>query len=78
MYSFNINGKQMLIDVPGDTPRLWAIRDFFKLTSTKYGCGIRECGACTVHVDGRPLRSCILTVAASGESAGSHDRGFSR
>src|SRR5260370_29338574 len=65
MYNLNINGRQMSIDVPGDTPLLWAIRDFFRLTGTKYGCGIGECGACTVHVDGRPLRSCILTVAAA-------------
>lgn len=63
MYKLNINGSQMSIDVPGDTPLLWAIRDFFNLTGTKYGCGIGECGACSVHVDGRPLRSCILTVA---------------
>src|SRR5260370_1270270 len=65
MYSLNINGGQMSIDVPGDTPLLWAIRDFSNLTGTKYGCGIGQCGACTVHVDGRPLRSCILTVAAA-------------
>src|SRR5258708_17809047 len=70
MYNLNINGRQMSIDVPGDTPLLWAIRDFFRLTGTKYGCGIGECGACTVHVDGRPLRSCILTVAAAENRQG--------
>src|SRR5260370_9123128 len=68
MYNLNINGRQMSIDVPGDTPLLWAIRDFFNLTGTKYGCGIGQCGACTVHVNGRPLRSCILTVAAAENS----------
>jgi isoquinoline 1-oxidoreductase alpha subunit len=65
VYHLIINGRQMSIDVPDDTPLLWAIRDFFGLTGTKYGCGIGQCGACTVTVDGQPQRSCILTVVAA-------------
>ena len=65
MYHLIVNGRRMSIDVPDDTPLLWAIRDFFGLTGTKYGCGIGQCGACTVTVDGRTERSCILTVVAA-------------
>lgn len=62
MISLNVNGKSHTIDVPADTPLLWAIRDNLKLTGTKYGCGIGECGSCTVHVEGKAVRSCTVSV----------------
>ncbi len=58
-----VNGKSIDVDVEPDTPLLWAIRENLGLTGTKYGCGIGQCGACTVHVDGQALRSCSVTVA---------------
>jgi isoquinoline 1-oxidoreductase subunit alpha len=64
MTSFHINGRALTIDVEDDTPLLWAIRDVIGLTGTKFGCGIGMCGACTVHVGGRPTRSCITSVAS--------------
>jgi isoquinoline 1-oxidoreductase alpha subunit len=63
MVSLNVNGKVYQLDVPGDTPLLWALRDHLDLKGTKYGCGIGECGTCTVHVDGKAERSCAITVA---------------
>ena len=62
MISINVNGKQYDLEVPSDTILLWAIRDHLKLTGTKFGCGIGECGSCTVHVDGKAERSCTVTV----------------
>ena len=62
--SFVLNGRPVSVDVPGDTPLLWAIRDELGLTGTKFGCGIGLCGACTVHIDGRAARSCITPVQA--------------
>jgi isoquinoline 1-oxidoreductase alpha subunit len=59
-----INGKPQNVDVPGETPLLWALRDELGMTGTKFGCGMALCGACTVHVDGQPVRSCITPVAA--------------
>jgi isoquinoline 1-oxidoreductase alpha subunit len=59
-----INGEQKSFDAPADMPLLWVLRDILGMTGTKYGCGIAQCGACTVHVDGRPLRSCVLPVGA--------------
>ena len=59
-----INGKAVALDVPGDTPLLWAVRDELDLKGTEFGCGIGMCGACTVHIDGVAQRSCITTVAA--------------
>jgi len=62
MISLEVNGKIYSVDVPPDTPLLWVIRDHVKLTGTKYGCGIGECGSCTVHVDGKAVRSCVTAV----------------
>jgi isoquinoline 1-oxidoreductase subunit alpha len=64
MAAFSINGKDVTVDVDADTPLLWVIRDELKLTGTKYGCGIAMCGACTVHLDGSPRRSCATPVSA--------------
>ena len=60
---FEVNGKQVEVDVPGDVPLLWVLREELGLTGTKYGCGKALCGACTVHVDGRARRSCVMAVA---------------
>ncbi|WP_374470333.1 (2Fe-2S)-binding protein [Phenylobacterium sp.] len=64
--TLDINGEAREVDVPPDMPLLWVLRDVLGLTGTKYGCGIAQCGACTVHVDGRPVRSCVLPVRAAG------------
>ena len=65
MTSLNVNGKIHNLDVPPDMPLLWAIRDAIGLTGTKFGCGIAQCGACTVHVDGNAVRSCSMPVSAA-------------
>ena len=62
--SFNVNGKPSSVDVPPDTPLLWVLRDNLGLVGTKYGCGIAQCGACTVHMNGNAVRSCTLPVSA--------------
>jgi aerobic-type carbon monoxide dehydrogenase small subunit (CoxS/CutS family) len=62
--SVNVNGKSVDVDVEPDTPLLWVLRDTIGLTGTKYGCGIAQCGACTVHVDGQPVKSCNTNLAA--------------
>ena len=62
--SVNVNGKSLDVDVEPDTPLLWVLRDTIGLTGTKYGCGIAQCGACTVHVDGQPVKSCNTNLAA--------------
>ena len=65
MIRLSINGKTHDVDVDPDTPLLWAIREQVGLTGTKYGCGVAQCGACTVHVDGAPVRACALPVSAA-------------
>jgi isoquinoline 1-oxidoreductase alpha subunit len=65
MVRLNINGKSHDVDVEPETPLLWAIREQVGLTGTKYGCGIAQCGACTVHIDGAPVRSCVTPVSAA-------------
>ena len=69
MIVLTVNGARHELDIEPETPLLWALRDEIGLTGTKYGCGIAQCGACTVHVDGQPVRSCSLSVAdANGAS----------
>lgn len=64
MTSLRINGQEHDLDIPDDMPLLWVLRDVVGLTGTKFGCGVALCGACTVHVDGRPIRSCITPIAS--------------
>jgi len=63
MISITVNGTSHDVDVPGDMPLLWVIRDELRMTGTKFGCGVAQCGACTVHVDGVATRSCVLPVS---------------
>jgi isoquinoline 1-oxidoreductase alpha subunit len=65
MISFNLNGKATKVDVDPGTPLLWVLRDHLHLTGTKYGCGISQCGACTVHLDGKAIRSCVTPVSTA-------------
>jgi aerobic-type carbon monoxide dehydrogenase small subunit (CoxS/CutS family) len=66
MITLNVNGRELKADVEPDTPLLWTLRDGLGLTGTKFGCGIAQCGACTVHLDGQPIRSCVTPVSAVG------------
>jgi len=66
MISLNVNGKRYDVDVSPDMPLLWVIRDAVGLTGTKFGCGLSQCGACTVHLDGEPVRSCVTPVSSIG------------
>lgn len=68
MITLSINGESHNIDVDPSTPLLWVIRDYVGLTGTKFGCGVAQCGACTVHLDGKPIRSCVVpSTAATGK-----------
>ena len=64
MQELTVNGQRRQVDVPPDMPVLWVLRDVIGLTGTKFGCGIAACGACTVHLDGQPIRSCVTPVSA--------------
>src|ERR1700681_1684768 len=68
-FTININGSSHSVDVDGDTPLLWVLRDVLGMTGTKFGCGIAQCCACTVHIDGAATRSCITTIDSIGKSA---------
>ena len=78
MMQLNINGKSHQVDVEPDMPLLWVLRDVLGMTGTKYGCGIARCGACTVHVNGGPVRSCSLEVAAAAGTRITTIEGLSR
>ena len=67
MITLTVNGASRDVDVPADMPLLWVLRDVLGLTGTKFGCGIAQCGACTVHIGGKPVRSCLLAVGAIGQ-----------
>ena len=66
--TIKVNGAPHTVDVDDDTPLLWVLRDVLQMTGTKFGCGVALCGACTVHIDGVPRRSCITPIAAVGDS----------
>jgi len=65
MIALTVNGKPLNLDIPGDMPLLWTLRDVLSMTGTKFGCGLGLCGACTIHIDGQPTRSCITPVSAA-------------
>jgi len=67
--TLHINGEAKTVDAPDNMPLLWVLRDILGMTGTKFGCGIAQCGACTVHIDGKPVRSCLLPVSSVGNRA---------
>lgn len=78
VFNLNINGKEQQVDLDPATPILWVLRDHFDLVGTKYGCGIAQCGACTIHLDGAAMRSCMLPVEAVGDKAITTIEGLSK
>lgn len=69
MITLKINGRAHAVDAPGDMPLLWVLRDILGLTGTKFGCGVAQCGVCTVHLDGKAVRSCLLPISSIGARA---------
>jgi isoquinoline 1-oxidoreductase alpha subunit len=69
MVTLKINGEDRTFDAADDTPLLWVLRDILGMTGTKFGCGVAQCGACTVHIDGTPVRSCLLSIGSIGGRA---------
>lgn len=78
MVTLTINGRLVEVDADPSTPLLWALRDNLGLTGTKFGCGVASCGACTVHLNGQPTRSCVLPISAAGRRADHHLRAHRR
>ena len=68
-YKLTVNGKAATVDVPADMPLLWVLRDVLDLKGSKFGCGVAQCGACTVHLGGKPVRSCVTPVSSVGSQA---------
>jgi len=68
-FDVNVNGRRQSIDVAPDTPLLWVLRDDLQLTGTKFGCGVAQCGACTVHVNGKPTRACVTPISSVATAA---------
>ena len=69
MINLKVNGQVHAVDVPADMPVLWVLRDVLGMTGTKYGCGIAQCGACTIHLDGQAVRSCVLPAGGVGDAS---------
>lgn len=69
MKTIKVNGQSMEVDADGSTPLLWVLREQLGMTGTKFGCGIAQCGACTIHLDGNPIRSCVMPLSAVSETA---------